>query len=563
MSTPLSKIPYTLTVKLPRQALLDLFRLETITHLEQHLNVPDGTLSKVIPESPGYKEPTVPRGISAKVHQKLLEAIAEQFADSDEMRRWMVKHWPEELRRQAKDFLKTLYQKVDLDSPASGLPVDYIERDEKKQIMDILLNQKDVQVCWVSGPGGSGKSTLALSLKDVELKKYFDRILRVNTEAPAALEVQPGVLAQKHKVLFILESIHDVAKLAEWRRQAGTMGKLLVTSRVRLSEVELSADQGIRQILLGGFNKEQGQCFMRNTSAEVERLVDLTDGLPLALRILRALMDEATLSLKEILRRLETQPLDVLNIHEVSVRKCFEVTWNFLEEKHPEALNYLRAAGLFHTRMIDKRALDQAASISDPVKADRIALLLKRYQLLDIVLVHTDFPLSKDTLDVELLSSLLSEIASPETRYIQLHSLIHAYVQEKPINPEGYWKAIIKMASGPVHPFRVLELRYHLMDILVTYWDLLGNGRTENALGKLQPMVDEILHALSQGRSQGRSEYDLLAPISRRLVESKFYVWLYDALAEVVRYYRRDEDAKAYCAMARKVEMDFKGQDDN
>lgn len=419
MTTPLSKIPYSLSIKLPRQALLDLFHLETITDFERRLNVPDGTLSKVIPENPGYSEPAVPRGISAKVHQKLLEAIAEQFADSEEMRRWMVKHWPEELRQQTKDLLKTLYEKVDLSLPQAGLPADYIERDEQPQILDILLNHKDVQVCWVSGPGGSGKSALALSLKDVELKKYFDQIIRVNTEESAGLDHQINFLAPRRKVLFILDGIHDVGKLSEWRQKAGVKGKLLVTSRIRLSGVELGADQGIRQILLGGFNKAQAQRFMRDTSAEVARLIELTEGLPLALRILRALMDEATLSPREILRRLDTQPMDVLNFHEVSVRNCFDVTWKFLEEKHPEALDYLRAAGLFHTHIIDKQALDQAASISDPVKADRIALILKRYHLLEIVLVRTGFPQPKNVRNMDLLSSLLSEMTDPETRYIR------------------------------------------------------------------------------------------------------------------------------------------------
>jgi hypothetical protein len=64
------------------------------------------------------------------------------------------------------------------------------------------------------------------------------------------------------------------------------------------------------------------------------------------------------------------------------------------------------------------------------------------------------------------------------------------------------------------------------MDILVTYWDLLNNGRNENAFKKLKPLVDEILHALSQGRSLGTGEYGLLSPGSRRSVETSFYIWL-------------------------------------
>lgn len=92
------------------------------------------------------------------------------------------------------------------------------------------------------------------------------------------------------------------------------------------------------------------------------------------------------------------------------------------------------------------------------------------------------------------------------------------------------------------------------MDILATYWDLLNNGRDENAPKKIKPLVDEILHALSLGRSQGRIEYDLLAPVSRRLVETSFYVWLYESLGEVSRKFGRGNDAQAYFDSARNIE---------
>ena len=157
---------------------------------------------------------------------------------------------------------------------------------------------------WLTGAGGSGKSTLALSLvrRDWErLKKQYEKIFWVNVaqanyaeglhqmgesldldgESIRDIEQKLRSLTRKRKVLFILDDLQDVSGLLEWQQLAGSLGKLLVTSRTRLAENELRANGQWHQIQLGGFSLAQSRQFFADSSPALETLVEKTGGLPL------------------------------------------------------------------------------------------------------------------------------------------------------------------------------------------------------------------------------------------------------------------------------------------
>lgn len=553
------KIPYETCIKISRQSLYDLFHVKNMTQLENSLQLTDGTLSKALPETPLQQTRLKgKRGISANIHQKLLEAIASQFSSSEDMRLWLKKHWPEELRLQTKDFLQALYEKIDLDGafPQSGIfPADYVERDEKQKILDVLLTQKDIQVCWVTGPGGCGKSTLALSLARHNLKQDFKHVFWVNVDgrsfSNALTQIANGLnlsgigegdtfskiqaLTSKHKTLFILDAVHDVPDLLEWRRLAGYLGKLVVTSRVHLSDADLRADGKIAQIELRGFNKQQARQFMGDESAETDDLISFTEGLPLALRTLRGLMDEMKLSPKEVLPLLSRKPMDVMDALPVSLRSCFDLTWQFLIERHPEALDYFRAAGLFHTNMIQKAALEQAAAISDPVVGDQYARLLKRYSLLDVVAVEP-FRFEQETHRVSM-----------KARYIKLHSLAHAYAREKRLGTERYWDAITEMthaaendSSSEISLFSNVTV-YHWADILKTYWYWREMDGEEEANYKIGGMTENALSLMRDQILYGNG----LAQIPIAEVGNTLHIWILNEYGERLLHDFKNKNLKS------------------
>jgi tetratricopeptide (TPR) repeat protein len=438
MSRLFARIPKEVSHNLPWQALLGLFDVETITGLEKALGLKDGTLAKASRGFYGSAADELTRGLSANAHQSLLEGIATRFTDGEQMRAWMNKHWPDSLLSQVEPALEALYENVNLtyQIPQVGIfPTDYIERDEKTAILDLLLNNKQLQVLWITGPGGSGKSTLALSLvrRDWDrLKKHYEKIFWVNVEQAGYadglrqiaeslnLVGQPlGIIEQKlhhltrkGRVLFILDALHDVSGLKEWRQLAGILGKLVITSRTRLSENELRADGLIHQVRMGGFSLEQARRFLPGADPCIDAIIKQTDGLPLALRILNGLMLEMGLSAGEILVRLNRYTFDALEYppgserHAANLRACFELTWQVLLEQKPEALRYFQAAGIFQTRIIFKPILEQVASVDDPINADRLAAVLLRYNFLDI-------------------------LAIKGRRFVQLHPLLHAFAREK------------------------------------------------------------------------------------------------------------------------------------
>ena len=83
---------------------------------------------------------------------------------------------------------------------------------------------------------------------------------------------------------------------------------------------------------------------------------------------------------------------------------CFDITYEVLTERHPDAVQYFQGAGIFRTRMIHKSLMGQVLSVSDPLTEDKMAGALLRFNFLDVLKLS-------------------------EERFIQLHPLLHEYAR--------------------------------------------------------------------------------------------------------------------------------------
>ena len=455
MSSRVPRIPYQLAHSLPWDDLYSLFHLKRgISELESVLQLQQGTLSKAQREYPAHKQGKPIRGISAKVHQHILDRMAERFQTGEQMRTWIKKNWSAQLLDLSANYLDRLYDILDLarQIPQVGVfPKDHIPRKEEIEIVDLLMTSKQVQVIWITGVPGTGKRTLALSLVRCHwerLKQEYDKILWVNAEQTSyadglrqiavaldivetsigAIEMRIKNLTRRRKILIILNTLHDVDRLIEWRQLIGYLGRLVVSSGKRLVESELMADRQLHQIRLGGFSHEQGHEFMAGfyddqNLAENQRAVDAileyTAGLPLALRILSGPMIELGLSAPEMQVRLERYALDALesplglNTPESSLRMCFDDTYKVLANRYPDAVRYFQCAGIFRTCTINKSLMGEMLSVSNTLMEDKMAGALLRFNFLDVLKLYGE-------------------------RFIQLHPLLHEYAREKLTNSNSY-----------------------------------------------------------------------------------------------------------------------------
>lgn len=517
MSSLLPRIPYQLARRLPWDTLYGLFHLKRgISELETVLQLKQGTLSKAQREYPAHKQGKPVRGISAKVHQHILDRMAENFQTGEQMRAWIKKNWPAELFELSAKYLDGLYDMLDLarQIPQVGVfPKDYIPRKkEENEIVDLLMTNKQVQVIWITGVPGAGKRTLALSLIRCHwgrLKQTYDKILWVDAEQASyadglrqiavtldIVETSVGViemkikhLTRRKKILIILDTLHDVDGLIEWRQLIGYLGRLVVSSRKRLMESELMADRELHQIRLDGFSLEQGREFIAGFSGDgnqqaEDAILEYTAGLPLALRILSGPMIELGLSAAEIQSRLERYALDALesplgqNTAESSLRMCFDITYEVLAERYPDAVQYFQCAGIFRTRTIHKSLIGQVLSVPDPLTEDKMAGALLRFNFLEVLKLYGE-------------------------RFIQLHPLLHEYAREKLTLSNSYpkiyehyldvipkWTQVSPPAMAIKQPF---PLAWHVQDMLATLEEFIVRGEWLKAIRLLEQSFEVLV----------------------------------------------------------------------
>jgi len=499
MSSLPPRIPPQLARSLPWDALYNLFQIKRgVSELETVLQLKQGTLSKAQREYPTHKNGKRIRGISAKVHQHILERMAERFQTGEQMRIWIKKNWTAELLALSTKYLDGLYDMLDLarQIPQVGVfPKDHIARKkEETEIMNLLLTNKQVQVIWITGVPGVGKRTLALSLVRrhwEQLKQKYDKVFWVDAEQAsyadglrqiavaldiaetsiAAIEIQIKHLTRRKRVLIILDTLHDVDGLIEWRQLIGYLGRLVVSSRTRLTTNELMADDQFHQIRLEGLSLEQGREFFANfydhqnlieNQRAVDAILEYTAGLPLALRILSGPMLELGLSAREIQLRLDRYALDALdsplgeNTPASSLRMCFDMTYQVLMERYPDAIQYFQCAGIFRTRTIHKSLMGQVLNLPNPVLEDKMAGALLRFNFLDVLKLYGE-------------------------RFIQLHPLLHEYAREKLTHSNAY-----------------PQIYEHYLDVITEWAHITPPALTVEQSFPLTRHVQDLLAALEE-----------------------------------------------------------------
>lgn len=494
MSSLPPRIPPVLARRLPWKELYALFDIRRgVNELETALGLKQGTLAKAQREYPQSKQNQTRRGISAKVHLRLLEGIAERFQSSDQMRAWFKKHWATELLELSGGILTGLYDQPDLarQIPQAGIfPRDHISRSEEDEIVELLLNNKQVQVIWITGLPGVGKRTLALSL----IRRHWERLkekyahvfwvdaaqgtyadglrqiaaaLEFGEISPNLIEAKIEQLARRKRLLIILDALHDVDGLFEWRRLVGYLGRLVVASRTRLAKNELMSDDQIHQVSLEGFSKEQGRKFMagfcREKGKAVDDILEYTAGHPLALRILSGPMTELGLSAAAIHGLLERHALDALEypmgltVCASSLRACFDITYQALYEQHPEAAQYFQSAGVFHVRTIRRSLIEQMLNAST-LEESKMTTSLLRFNLLNVMKLHGD-------------------------GFVQLHPLLHEYAREK-LNASNVRTDIHERYLGAIEKMEPSQPAL-APDILEALRTLIERERFDRAAGLL------------------------------------------------------------------------------
>ncbi len=527
MSSSFPRISSELARVLPWEAILQLFDAKSVNQLEERLQLSRGTLSKAQRHYPNHRGASTPRGISARLHRILLTGISNTFTASGQMRSWMKKNWPNELLEQTESNLEAIYEKIDITQHlfrVGVFPVDYIERDEKAKILDLLLKNKQIQVIWLTGQGCTGKSTLALSLLHHNLEslrkkyeKYFWLDLekcgyetgllqigeQINLEGVSVgvIEQRVKAITSKHRSLFILDGLQDIKRLEPWMGLIGYLGKVVVTSRFRLSSADLIGNRQIHQIQIYGFSQTQGRQFFRSDDLDINKIVALTGGLPLALRILSGMIQDAQIPKSKVVTYLTqnvlttlTSPIDIGN-PKTSVRACLELSCNALSLDYPNAAAYFKAAGVFRSRIILKDFLDKTViglttkSHKYPIPPynllfEQHSQLLYRYNLLDFATISN----KRFIKFTPLLHALVRDYISQEEDTLQVRVL-----------RKEYRKIFMELLSDAKDVSNIAQDRYlflikmHLHDII----NIIESQRSGCSIPDYQTLRNEWVNLIT------------------------------------------------------------------
>lgn len=536
MSSVVQRISPELARSLPWDALLQLFEVRKgLNELERVLGFPRGTVSKAQRIYPTDQHERSLRGLSAKAHQAILKRIATKFSTSAEMQVWMKLNWPSQLLEQTQGTLHDLYEVVDRNSqiPPWGIfPMDYIELDEEAELVDLLVQNKEVQVLWITGLPGSGKSTLAASLAGRDWKKIgnpYEKILWVDAEqgsyaeglrqiayqldlsenSTVTIEQKLQGLIRRNKILIILDGLHEVEGLSAWRGLAGYLGRLVVTSRIRLAKNLLEADRHLRQWVLGGFTPTQCRQFLARYNQDsdlsaLDFIIRYTGGLPLALRLLMGPMLDLNISPAKLQEQLEKYQLNVLQYppgmeqRNTNLRLCFEVSFRILLERFPDSALYFRSAGVFATRTISQALLRRAAGISESLADIQVVATLQRYNFLDTLVIQGE-------------------------HFVKMHVLLHEYAREElersnqqTFVKERYREAVYAWAMNIHLDFANGEysaaLKWHAPDILAVLEELIGKAAWGRALDLMNKLFQFLL---TEGQSSAMPQ--IISEIDSRL----------------------------------------------
>jgi DNA-binding SARP family transcriptional activator len=249
----------------------------------------------------------------------------------------------------------------------------------------------------IVGPAGAGKTALAVRAALGALGHFPDGYLYLNLRgyhcrrpldpdmalltlfgslrvAPAGIpaselgrtEVYRGLLATR-RMLVILDNARDVAQVRPLLPGATSTSQTIVTSRSQLRG--LVARDGAHRIGLAGIPADCGQALLadlaglcqQTAAAEIARLADLCDGLPLALRIMAEGLVRNQWALDDVVRagHRGSRLLDLLDSGDDETDMRTALSWSY------RALNpgAARAYRLLGSRGVPRLTLTAAADL--------------------------------------------------------------------------------------------------------------------------------------------------------------------------------------------------------
>jgi tetratricopeptide (TPR) repeat protein len=357
---------------------------KTYGALERFLNLSHDSLRKA---SKGT------RGLSSKAYHVLMQDLIRYFSTGIEFRQWLYSsRWPQELIDQDRDYYAALYASINqaIMLPALGLPPQhYVSRPaEEERIFEVLTGEfSEARGIYISGNGGVGKTTLiagTLSHYLSELNRRYERIIWVDIldgdgfescihQIVSVLDLKPksqrigGVVDElsscfgQHPAILVCNAEHEVPELRKLVGLVGVQGRILITSRTRLPRVQ-ARNYRLVQLEISALDDAQGEKLLENLlertiredeKQAVARVLQQTDGLPLALVLVASLASSPHISMESLANRLESHALNTLAISgvpplsETSVRISLEITIDYLREHHPQAVTAFVTLGVF------------------------------------------------------------------------------------------------------------------------------------------------------------------------------------------------------------------------
>jgi DNA-binding SARP family transcriptional activator len=282
---------------------------------------------------------------------------------------------------------------------------------EAQQLLKLLTPEpRTTPVVVVSGPPGAGSSALALhaahrvadhfpggelyaDLRGAEPPIVLDRFLRalgVDAAGPATVEERAAAFrSSTHTgVLVVLDHAADAAHVRPLLPGEGSA--VLATSRRRLMTLD-----GAALLEVGALSVEAGTAALAamlgddRVAAEptaAAHLVQLCDGLPLALRIAAArLASRPTWPVSVLADRLADPRcrLDVLTFEDLSVRDALAATYDALAADDPAAARVLRRLGTLPAGTVD------AAVVAGQLAAPRRVVADALERLVDVRLLES------------------------------------------------------------------------------------------------------------------------------------------------------------------------------
>ncbi len=470
------------------------------------------------------------RPLSSHSYNVMMQDFINYFSSSIEFRQWLYSvGWPGELIDRDKGYFAELYTRINnkIKLPSSALPpAHYVHRKaEEDQVYAILTGEfSEARGIYISGSGGVGKTTLVAGtlLRYLpELHGKFRNIVWVDLfdgdgfetcvnqiVAGLGLETKSQTTRgmydelqsyfSKHAVILVCNAIHAIPELRKLVHLVGYQGRLLITSRARLSLVQ-QKDYRFVHLELSSMDDEQGMRLLekmldrviaKDEESAVGQILHLTGCLPLALVLLASIAASPHMTLDGLANKLESHPLQTLAISGApvspgtSVRISLDITYDYLLQHHPDAAKGFVALGIFTRPQSTIDILKQVLPYDDAEgETDRIISLLDFHHLLTL-----------DELDgaaVWRTHTLLHGLAK---KYLQKDQPLREMLRHSFANATE--AAITQLQDRFQHNQPIAKIIDYLKaDIVETSLGLLGDGHVTAALNVLESAASLLVDA--------------------------------------------------------------------